>query len=233
MDSILRIKRYLFGKKIGRVNKPYKSLMFVLLFGSLVMGCGLSSNGVMLLRKMNRFNYKKYLIVTLLLLLCGCEFENNYNNPIRKNIDPSALVSALKKDSLFYSFKGYGVRPRDERSGTYLVSREKEKHIYHWVKYNPIKTKFMTYYNFYFNDDSVKIYLTESDSIEILNKAHELIGVLKKCELRWAGWEFGRFDCSFNDSTRMTYVEDKSELDSNFYRFHKNLNWIDSNFVTY
>ena len=181
---------------------------------------------------MNRI-YTKYLIALLLLFQFGCEFENKYISPVRKNIEPSVLVSALRKDSVFYEFKGYGIRPRDERSGAYLVSREKDKGIYHWVKYNPIKTKFMTYFNSYINDDSVKIYLTENDSIEILNKAHELIGILKKCELRWAGWEYGRFYCSFNDSTRMTFVEDKSELDSTFCRFHKNINWVDDNFVTY
>lgn len=165
------------------------------------------------------------LIFSLLLLSC--------NSDVRKDIDPKTLVSQLRKDSLIYEFKGYGVTPRDERSGIYLIDRAKEFGIYHWVKYSPKGTKFLMFYNSYTNKDSVEIKLTKTDSLEILKKAHELIGILKKCELRWAGCEFGRFDCSFNDSTRMTYVENKNKLDSNFYRFHKNLNWIDSNFVTY
>jgi hypothetical protein len=132
-----------------------------------------------------------------------------------------------------YAFKGFGVTPRDERTGIYLVSREKEKGLYHWVNFIPSGTKYSMFFNSYMNDDSVLVKLTNKDSLEILNKAHQLIGICKKLELRWAGWEFGRFDCYFNDSTRMTYVENKNLLDINFYRSHKNLNWIDSNYVTY
>lgn len=175
------------------------------------------------------------IIITVVLIVIpfGCKNDNTYISPIRKDIEPKELVNLLREDSLMYSFKGYGVRPRDERFGVYLVSRERDKGIYHWVEYHPEGTKFSTYYNSYINDDSLLVKLTTKDSLEILNKAHELIGVLKRLELRWAGWEFGRFDCYFNDSTRMTYVENKSELDSDFYRFHTNLNWLDSNFVTY
>jgi len=166
-------------------------------------------------------------VLILALLLFSC------NSDIRKDIDPKTLVSRLRKDSLFYAFKGYGVTPRDESSGIYLITRGKDFGVYHWVKYNPNGTKFLKFYSSYTIKDSVEIKLTKADSLEILSKAHQLIGILKKCELRWAGCVFGRFDCSFNDSTRMTYVKNKDELDSSFYRFHKKLNWVDSNFVSY
>jgi len=172
-----------------------------------------------------------FFIFPLLLVSCNCN-DNNLS-PVRKDIEPKTLVAKLRKDNLFYSFNGYGVTPRDERSGIYLITRGKEFLVYHWVQYNPNGTKFLKFYNSYINKDSVEIKLSILDSLVILKKAHELIGILKKCELRGAGCEFGKFDCSFNDSSRMTYVKDKSELDSNFYRFHKNLNWVDSNFVTY
>jgi len=183
--------------------------------------------------KVNRMNRIILILGIVILVIVGCDTENYYFGPVRKDVDAKELVSGLRKDSLFYSFKGYGVTPRDERFGIYLVSREKEKGIYHWVKFNPNGTKFKTFYKSYINDDSVLVKLSNEDSLEILSKAHELISICKRLELRWAGWEFGRFDCYFNDSTRMTYVEDKTKLDSNFYRFHKNLNWIDSNFATY
>jgi hypothetical protein len=160
------------------------------------------------------------LVLFLSLIIFSCNSEEDYISPIRKSINPKTLVAELRKDSIFYAFKGYGVTPRDERFNIYLIDRAKDFSIYHWVKYNP-------------NGTSIEIKLTKEDSLEILNKAQELISILKKCELRWAGWEFGRFNCSFNDSTRMTYIKNKNELDSRFYKFHKNLQWIDSNFVTY
>lgn len=182
---------------------------------------------------MNSNLVKNIVIVVLLFSLYCCNSDNNYISPIRKDIEPAELVKLLREDSCMYAFKGYGVTPRDERTGIYLVSREKDKGLYHWINYNPNGTKYSMFYNSYINDDSILVKLTKRDSLEILNKAHELIGICKRLELRWAGWEFGHFHCYFNDSTRMTYAKNKNELDSNFYRFHKNLNWIDSNYVTY
>ena len=176
---------------------------------------------------------KIFLVLFLSLIMYSCNSEEDYISPIRKNINPKTLVAELRKDSIFYAFKGYGVTPRDERFNIYLIDRAKDFGVYHWVKFNPNGTKYLKFYNSYLNKDCIEIQLTKEDSLEILNKAQELISILKKCELRWAGWEFGRFNCSFNDSTRMIYIKNKNELDSRFYRFHKNLHWIDSNFVIY
>ena len=178
----------------------------------------------------------KILFFSIFLIILGmsCKSKEEYISPVRKNVDPNFLVSELLKDSLFYKFKGYSITPRNERLGIYLINRAKDPETeWHWVKYHPNKSKFITYYNSYLNEDSVVVKLTSSDSLEILNKAHELIGILKDLHMRWAGWDENSFECYFNDSTRMTYVKNKSELDSNFYRFYRNLNWIDSNFVTY
>lgn len=171
----------------------------------------------------------KYLFIALLAMgITNCVFN------VRKNVEPKSLVSALRKDSLFTKFRGYSVTPRDESGGIYLINRAKDPPSqWHWVKYHPQKTKYTTYYSSYVNEDSIIVNFTTQDSLEILNKAHELIGILKDLHMRWAGWGSWTFNCYFNDSTRMTYVKNKNELDSDFYRFHKNLNWIDSNFVTY
>jgi hypothetical protein len=177
--------------------------------------------------------FKNIIALVLLFSLYCCNNDDNYISPIRKDIEPVKLVKLLREDSLMYAFRGYGVRPRDELTGIYLVSREKEKGLYHWISYNPKGTEYSMFYNSYINDDSILVKLSKTDSLEILNKARELIGICKRLELRWAVWEFGNFNCYFNDSTRMTFVENRNELDSNFYRFYKNLNWIDSNYVTY
>jgi hypothetical protein len=91
MDSILRIKRYLFGKKIGRVNKSYKSLLFVLLFGRLVIGGGLSASAVYGIKKMKKNmrlkeNRNSILIIIFILILnFGCQSQSvNFNFSGRK-----------------------------------------------------------------------------------------------------------------------------------------------------
>ncbi len=176
---------------------------------------------------------KVFCLIVIINALIGCETQNNYLSPIRKNIEPKELVSKLRNGDLFYKIKGYGIRPRDERFGVYLISREEDKGIIHWVNYNPNGTKYSKFHDSYINEDSILVKITDEDKSKILKKANELVGILKDLDIRWAVWEFGRFDCYFNDSTRMTYVENESKLDSTFYRYHKNLNWIDSNFVTY
>ncbi len=60
-----------------------------------------------------------------------------------------------------------------------------------------------------------------------MKKAFELISILKKLDIRWAGAPFGEFNCSFNDSSRLSYIKNRDNLDSSFYRFYKEYEWID------
>ena len=179
-------------------------------------------------------NHKILIIVLFGILSFGCNSDEGDLSPIRKNTTPEILVKALRKDSLFKEFNGYSITPRDERSNIYLVSRNKEFRIYHWIKNTSNGAQYLQFHKTYKDDkNNIVKQLTPYDSLEILNKAHQLIDILKKLNLRWVNGEFGKFDCSFNDSTRMIYVQNKNKLDSTFYKFHKNLRWIDSNFVTY
>jgi hypothetical protein len=167
---------------------------------------------------------KLVLSIALIIIFFGCDFI-----PRRKNINPDTLVTSLRRDDLFRSFDGYGVTTRDEASNIYFVRGEKEFGITQMIEYSPKATK---YIHFQETSDSIN-YLGSEDSLEILNKSYELITILKELNLRWASGELGQFACSFNDSTKLIYVENRENLDSSFYEFRDSLRWIDNNFAVY
>ena len=177
-------------------------------------------------------------VLICLVFLNGCELSKEHVNKIRKDVDAHRLVASLRKDSLFKKFNGYGVTPRDEYYNIYIFSIGKNPNISYWLKYDPRGPE-------YFDIDKLereknlllikKLYPTDYLEKEkfYLQKAFELITILKRLDIKWANAEFGKFQCSFNDSSRLMYVKKSDILDSSFYRFHKNIKWIDSNFVTY
>lgn len=176
-----------------------------------------------------------FFIIPILLInyyFVGCEF--NY----RKNTDAYSLVKALRQNNLYTKFNGFSVTPRDEATNLYIFWRDEKPKIEYWLKYDSRGPEY-----FYIDENQVEENISiikEFDSIdynkrndEYLTKAFELISILKRLDIRWAGAPYGKFNCSFNDSTRLSYIEKGVGLDSSFYRSHKEYEWIDSNFITY
>ena len=156
----------------------------------------------------------------------------------RKNTDAYTLVKELRKDNVFHKFDGFGVTPRDEASNIYIFWRDEAPRIEYWINYDPKGYKY-----FKIDEDQLEKNLSiikQTDSInynilnqEYLSKAYELISIMKKLNIEKVNASFGKFYCSFNDSSRLMYLENSNTLDSTFYRTYKDYKWIDKNFLLY
>ena len=167
---------------------------------------------------------KLFAIFIILIALLGCVIQHETT--------AEHLVAELRKDNLYQKFEGYGVTPRDEN--IYLFSRSKEPGIYHWINYSKNGTQIVDFNKLITDssNDTIAIFNTD-DSLNILKKSYELITILKDLNIRWGSGEKGYFQFLFNDSVRLTYVENRNDLDSSFYQLRDSLRWIDDNFAVH
>ncbi len=181
---------------------------------------------------------KSIIIFILLYVMFGCEFSDEHLAKIRKDTNAETLVKELSKDSLFKSFEGFTITPRSWYDNIFIFFRNEDPKIFYWLTYSP---KGVDYFKISKSElEQNRKIIMEYDSLnylslerEYLEKAYRLISVVKKLNIRVATGDSWHYGFSYNDSSHLIYVKEPLELDSMFYRLHKNINWIDNHFATY
>ena len=178
------------------------------------------------------------LILGFLLLLNGCDFSKEHLSKIRKDTDVETLVAELTKDSLYKTFEGFTITPRSWYHNVFLFFREEEPKIFYWLTYDSRGVDFFKIEKNEIEGNTKLIMEYDSSNYlqlerDYLQKAYELISIMKELNIRSAIGDRWHFSFSFNDSSNLTYIKEPDKLDTTFFRLYKNVKWLDSNFVTY